>query len=67
MGCRPWGCKESDTTESLTHIHIHTHTHTHPKNLATNLNIGFPYGLAISLRGLCPKEPKTRVPTNSYP
>ena len=26
MGYSPWGCKESDTTEQLTH----THTHTHP-------------------------------------
>ena len=22
-----WGCKESDTTEQLTHTHTHTHTH----------------------------------------
>ena len=21
MGCSPWGCKESDTTEQLTHTH----------------------------------------------
>ena len=27
-GYSPWGCKESDTTERLTHIHTHTHTHT---------------------------------------
>ena len=25
VGYRPWGCKESDTTERL---HTHTHTHT---------------------------------------
>ena len=24
----PWDCKESDTTEGLTHTHTHTHTHT---------------------------------------
>ena len=24
----PWGSKESDTTEQLTHTHTHTHTHT---------------------------------------
>ena len=31
MGCSPWGCKESDTTEQLsaTEQHTHTHTHTH--------------------------------------
>ena len=23
----PWGCKESDMTEQLTHTHTHTHTH----------------------------------------
>ena len=28
-GHSPWGGKESDTTEQLTHTHIHTHTHTH--------------------------------------
>ena len=27
VGCSPWGCKESDTTESHTHTHTHTHTH----------------------------------------
>ena len=34
-GCSPWGGKESDTTEQLTHtiaIHMHTHTHT-PANI----------------------------------
>ena len=25
-GYSPWGCKESDTTELLTHTHTHTHT-----------------------------------------
>ena len=28
MGYSPWGLKESDTTERLTHTHTHTHTHT---------------------------------------
>ena len=27
-GYSPWGCKESDTTEQLTHRHTHTDTHT---------------------------------------
>ena len=27
VGYRPWGHKESDTTERLTHTHTHTHTH----------------------------------------
>ena len=26
MGCSPWGRKELDTTERLTHTHTHTHT-----------------------------------------
>ena len=26
-GYSPWGCKELDTTEQLTHTHTHTHTH----------------------------------------
>ena len=37
VGYSPWGCKEQDTAEQLTHTgiyiyihtHIHTHTHTH--------------------------------------
>ena len=29
MGCSPWGHKELDTTERLTHTYTHTHTHTH--------------------------------------
>ena len=29
-GYSPWGLKESDTTELLTHTHTHTHTHTQP-------------------------------------
>ena len=27
MGYSPWGPKELDTTEQLTHTHTHTHTH----------------------------------------
>ena len=27
VGYNPWGCKDSDTTERLTHTHSHTHTH----------------------------------------
>ena len=27
-GYGPWGHKESDMTERLTHTHTHTHTHT---------------------------------------
>ena len=27
----PWGRKELDTTEGLTHTHKHTHTHTHTR------------------------------------
>ena len=26
VGYSPWGCKESDMTERLTHTHTHTHT-----------------------------------------
>ena len=29
VGYSPWGRKESDTTEWLTHTHTHTHAHTH--------------------------------------
>ena len=28
VGYSPWGRKELDTTERLTHTHTHTHTHT---------------------------------------
>ena len=28
VGYSPWGCKESHTTEQLTHTHTYTHTHT---------------------------------------
>ena len=31
VGYSPWGCKESDVTEQLTHTHTHTHTHTRMK------------------------------------
>ena len=30
-GYSPWGCKESDTTEELTHTHTHIYTHIHIK------------------------------------
>ena len=26
-GYSPWGCKDSDMTEQLTHTHTHTHTY----------------------------------------
>ena len=29
MGYSPWGPKELDMTERLTHTHTYTHTHTH--------------------------------------
>ena len=29
VGCSPWGCKESDTTEQLIHTQTHTDTHRH--------------------------------------
>ena len=29
---KPWGCKESNMTEQLTHTHTHTLTHTHIKD-----------------------------------
>ena len=32
MGYSPWGHKESDTTERLTHTHTHTHTHQREKH-----------------------------------
>ena len=28
-GYSPWGPKELDTTEQITHTHTHTHTHMH--------------------------------------
>ena len=39
MGYSPWGHKESDMTQQLTHtqkrarVHTHTHTHTHTHNV----------------------------------
>ena len=38
-GYSPWGRKESDTTEGLTHIHTHTHTHTHTLKFEITLNL----------------------------
>ena len=34
VGYSPWGHKESDTTERLTHTHIHTHTHRQSKHFS---------------------------------
>ena len=39
-GYSPWGHKESDMTEMLTHIHTHTHTHTHSFSLSLSLKEG---------------------------
>ena len=33
VGYSPWGHKESDMTEQLTHTHTHRHTHTHTHTL----------------------------------
>ena len=42
----PWGCKESDTTEWLTHTRAHAHTHKIIKYLGIKLmkDGGFPKG-----------------------
>ena len=46
-GYSPWGCKESDTTEWLTHIgNTHTHTHTHTHTQAT-FHMDFPGGSVV--------------------
>ena len=37
VGYRPWGHKESDTTERLS-THTHTHTHTHTRILSSQAN-----------------------------
>ena len=34
MGCSPWGCKESDTTERL-----HVHFHALEKEMATHSSV----------------------------
>ena len=31
VGYSPWGCKELDMTEQLTHVHTHPPTHTHTR------------------------------------
>ena len=36
VGYSPWGCKELDKTEQLTHTHTHTHTH---QNIPSKLEI----------------------------
>ncbi|KAB0374126.1 hypothetical protein FD755_014382, partial [Muntiacus reevesi] len=33
VGYSPWGCKESNVTEQLTHTHTHTHIHTHTHSM----------------------------------
>ena len=33
VGYSPWGCKELDTIEWLTHTHTHTHTHIHTQGM----------------------------------
>ena len=44
-GYSPWGHKESDTTEPLTHTHTRTHTHTHTLSLFLSLcYMAFPDG-----------------------
>ena len=36
VGCSPWGCEESDTTERL---HFHFHFHALEKKLATHSSV----------------------------
>ena len=33
VGYSPWGCKQLDMTEQLTHTRTHTHTHTHTHDM----------------------------------
>ena len=47
VGCSPWGCKESDTTESLSLTHTHTHTHTHLLSWSSSL-----FQLTVQILGL---------------
>ena len=49
MGYRPWGHKESDTTEH-THTHTHTHIHTHTV-FAPQFLVRVPKSLLISWLG----------------
>ena len=49
-GHSPWGGKESDTTERLTHTHIHTHTHTHRRGKKL---LAAPVGREDTGRGPC--------------
>ena len=42
MGYRPWGCKESDTTE-------HTHTHTHTYTLYSKREFGSWLGALVDI------------------
>ena len=50
-GYNPWGCKESNMTEQLTHAHTHTHTHflQHRILLSCHLPCSFPSGLVSIL------------------
>ena len=41
-GYSPWGSKEPDTTEQLTHTQ--THTHTHPSLTFAMISLGFHWG-----------------------
>ena len=36
-GYSPWGLKESDMTERITHTHTHTETHTHRPKLSPEM------------------------------
>ena len=53
-----WVCKESDTTEGLTHTHTHTHTHTKCANMGSAkpclhpILPDFPTGKATTLEDL---------------
>ena len=49
-GYSPWGCKESDMTERLTHTHTHTHTHTASSHAlaSASLDSSFPLCNTVS-------------------
>ena len=50
-GYSPWGRKELDTTERLTHTHTHTHTlshsHTHPGEGRERRRVGAEYKISF--------------------
>ena len=58
MGYSPWGCKESDTTEQLTHTH--THTHIKEKMLHTVSAILLCYNKYIHMSIKKESQPKCR-------